>query len=78
VNFARRTGTPCAKPHALGASKSKTIATVIVPPLIAEFSPPFCWPLPASPVKQAPLLFTAFGNRFWSQGWNQPTAALPR
>ena len=25
----------------------------------------------------APLLFTAFGNRFWSQGWNQPTAALP-
>jgi phosphate transport system permease protein len=25
----------------------------------------------------APLLFTAFGNRFWSPGWTQPTAALP-
>jgi phosphate transport system permease protein len=25
----------------------------------------------------APLLFTAFGNRFWSQGWDQPTASLP-
>jgi phosphate transport system permease protein len=25
----------------------------------------------------APLLFTAFGNRFWSPGWNQPTASLP-
>ncbi|MGC0779722.1 MAG: hypothetical protein WCD68_21185, partial [Candidatus Acidiferrum sp.] len=25
----------------------------------------------------APLLFTAFGNRYWSQGWGQPTASLP-
>ena len=25
----------------------------------------------------APLLFTAFGNMFWSPGWNQPTASLP-
>ena len=25
----------------------------------------------------APLLFTAFGNRFWSSGWNQPIASLP-
>jgi phosphate transport system permease protein len=25
----------------------------------------------------APLLFTAFGSRFWSSGWNQPTASLP-
>ena len=25
----------------------------------------------------APLLFTAFNNRFWSPGWNQPTASLP-
>jgi hypothetical protein len=23
------------------------------------------------------LLFTAFSNRFWSEGWNQPTASLP-
>ena len=25
----------------------------------------------------APLLFTAFGNRFWSAGLDQPTASLP-
>ncbi len=25
----------------------------------------------------APLLFTAFGNRFWASGVNQPTATLP-
>jgi phosphate transport system permease protein len=25
----------------------------------------------------APLLFTAFSNRFWSTGWNQPIASLP-
>jgi phosphate transport system permease protein len=25
----------------------------------------------------APLLFTSFGNQFWSPGFNQPTATLP-
>jgi len=25
----------------------------------------------------APLLFTAFSNRFWSSGLDQPTASLP-
>jgi phosphate transport system permease protein len=25
----------------------------------------------------APLLFTAFSNRFWSSGVDQPTASLP-
>ena len=25
----------------------------------------------------APLLFTAFSNRFWSSGFNEPTASLP-
>jgi phosphate transport system permease protein len=25
----------------------------------------------------APLIFTAFGNQFWSPGWNQPTSSLP-
>jgi phosphate transport system permease protein len=25
----------------------------------------------------APLLFTAFNNRFWSTGINEPTASLP-
>jgi phosphate transport system permease protein len=25
----------------------------------------------------APLLFTALGNRYWSPGWEQPSASLP-
>ena len=25
----------------------------------------------------APLLFTAFSNRYWSPGWNQPSSSLP-
>jgi phosphate transport system permease protein len=25
----------------------------------------------------APLLFTAFGNRYWAPGWGQPIASLP-
>ena len=25
----------------------------------------------------APLLFTSFNNRFWSSGFNEPTASLP-
>lgn len=25
----------------------------------------------------APLIFTAFGNRFWGEGWLEPVAALP-
>ena len=25
----------------------------------------------------APLLFTSFSNRYWSDGFNQPTASLP-
>jgi phosphate transport system permease protein len=25
----------------------------------------------------APLLFTAFSNRYWSEGWMQPVASLP-
>src|ERR1700676_3619119 len=25
----------------------------------------------------APLLFTAFGTRFWIPGWSQPIASLP-
>jgi phosphate transport system permease protein len=58
---------------ALGASKSKTIATVIVPAAYRGILLAFA----RVAGETAPLLFTAFGNRFWSQGWNQPTAALP-
>jgi phosphate transport system permease protein len=62
---------------ALGASKSKTIATVIVPAAYRGILTAVLLAFARVAGETAPLLFTAFGNRFWSQGWNQPTAALP-
>jgi len=62
---------------ALGASKWKTIATVIVPAAYRGILTAILLALARVAGEAAPLLFTAFGNRFWSQGWNQPTASLP-
>ena len=62
---------------ALGASKWKTIATVIVPAAYRGILTAILLALARVAGETAPLLFTAFGNRFWSQGWEQPTASLP-
>jgi phosphate transport system permease protein len=62
---------------ALGASKWKTIATVIVPAAYRGILTAILLALARVAGEAAPLLFTAFGNRYWSPGWNQPTAALP-
>jgi phosphate transport system permease protein len=62
---------------ALGASKWKTIATVIVPAAYRGILTAVLLAFARVAGETAPLLFTAFGNEFWSQGWNQPTASLP-
>jgi phosphate transport system permease protein len=62
---------------ALGASKWKTIASVIVPAAYRGILTAILLAFARVAGETAPLLFTAFGNRFWSQGWNQPTASLP-
>jgi phosphate transport system permease protein len=62
---------------ALGASKWKTIATVIVPAAYRGILTAILLALARVAGEAAPLLFTAFGNRYWSPGWNQPTASLP-
>jgi phosphate transport system permease protein len=62
---------------ALGASKWKTISTVIVPAAYRGILTAILLALARVAGETAPLLFTAFGNRFWSQGWTQPTASLP-
>jgi phosphate transport system permease protein len=61
----------------LGASKWKTIATVIVPAAYRGILTAILLAFARVAGETAPLLFTAFGNQFWSQGWNQPTASLP-
>jgi phosphate transport system permease protein len=62
---------------ALGASKWKTIATVVLPAASGGILTGMLLALARVAGETAPLLFTAFGNRFWSQGWGQPIASLP-
>jgi phosphate transport system permease protein len=62
---------------ALGASKWKTTATVVVPAARKGIITGIILDIARVAGETAPLLFTAFSNRFWSPGWNQPTASLP-
>ena len=62
---------------ALGASKSKTIATVIVPAAYRGILTAILLAFARVAGETAPLLFTAFGNRYWSPGFNQPIDSLP-
>jgi phosphate transport system permease protein len=62
---------------ALGASRWKTIATVVLPAASGGILTGMLLALARVAGETAPLLFTAFSNRFWSQGWGQPIASLP-
>jgi len=62
---------------ALGASKARTVFTVVVPAAKDGIISGMMLDLARVAGETAPLLFTAFGNRFWSQGWLEPTASLP-
>jgi phosphate transport system permease protein len=62
---------------ALGASKWRTIVRVVVPAAGGGIVTGIMLDLARVAGETAPLLFTAFGNRFWSSGWNQPIASLP-
>jgi phosphate transport system permease protein len=62
---------------ALGASKWKAILTVVLPAASAGILTGIMLALARVAGETAPLLFTAFGNRFWSAGWNEPVASLP-
>jgi len=62
---------------ALGANRWKMVATVVVPAARQGILTGVLLALARVAGETAPLLFTAFGNAFWSPGWSQPTAALP-
>lgn len=62
---------------ALGASKWKTILTVVLPAASAGILTGIMLALARVAGETAPLIFTAFGNNFWSSGWNEPIASLP-
>ena len=62
---------------ALGASKWRTIASVILPAASGGILTGMLLSLARVAGETAPLLFTALGNQYWSPGWSQPTSALP-
>jgi phosphate transport system permease protein len=62
---------------ALGASKANAILTVVIPAAKNGIMTGIMLNLARVAGETAPLLFTSFSNRYWSPGWEQPTAALP-
>jgi phosphate transport system permease protein len=62
---------------ALGAPHWVTIVRVVVPAGVRGVVAGLLLSLARVAGETAPLLFTAFSNRFWSEGWMQPTASLP-
>jgi phosphate transport system permease protein len=62
---------------ALGANKWRMIASVVLPAASRGILTGVLLALARVAGETAPLLFTAFGNRYWSPGWNQPTSSLP-
>jgi phosphate transport system permease protein len=62
---------------ALGASKAKSIFTVVIPAAKNGILTGVMLNIARVSGETAPLLFTSFSNRYWSEGFNQPTASLP-
>lgn len=62
---------------ALGASKWKSVVTVILPAASSGIITGIMLALARVAGETAPLLFTAFNNHYWSSGWNQPVSSLP-
>lgn len=62
---------------ALGASRWKAIATVVLPAAGRGITTGVLLALARVAGETAPLLFTSFQSQYWSHGFNQPTASLP-
>jgi phosphate transport system permease protein len=62
---------------ALGASKWRTVASVVVPASVTGILTGMILGVARIAGETAPLLFTSLGNDFWSSGLNDATASLP-
>ena len=62
---------------ALGVSRWKTIVHIVMKTASKGIITGILLALARVGGETAPLLFTAFGNRFWNQGLSQPISALP-
>lgn len=62
---------------ALGAPKWRVLASVVIPAARDGILTGVMLNLARVAGETAPLLFTAFSNRYWSSGIDSPTASLP-
>lgn len=62
---------------ALGISQFRTTLSIVLKTALPGILTGILLVVARVAGETAPLLFTAFGNRFWSQGLEQPIAALP-
>lgn len=62
---------------ALGASKPRAVATVIVPAATTGILTGLILGVARIAGETAPLLFTALNNQFWAKTWREPIASLP-
>jgi phosphate transport system permease protein len=62
---------------ALGLPQWKVITFIVFPTAFRGILTGILLALSRIAGETAPLLFTAFGNRYWSRGWLDPIASLP-
>ena len=62
---------------ALGISQFRTIVSIVLKTALPGILTGILLVIARIAGETAPLLFTAFGNRFWQHGLSQPIAALP-
>jgi len=62
---------------ALGATKWRTIASVVVPAARKGIMTGIILGVARIAGESAPLLFTSLNNQYWSTGLSEPTASLP-
>lgn len=62
---------------ALGLPQWKVILFIVIPTAFRGLLTGILLDLSRVAGETAPLLFTAFSNRFWADGWMEPIASLP-
>ncbi len=63
--------------YALGVPRWRTTVFVVIPAAIRGIFTGILLDVARVAGETAPLLFTAFNNRYWSKGWLEPTSSLP-
>ncbi len=62
---------------ALGLPEWKVILFIVIPTALRGLLTGILLDLSRVAGETAPLLFTAFSNRYWAEGWMEPIASLP-